>query len=158
MDPSSASAGLQDGRATVGSARAGSSVGERKDAVSTLKRLFSRLRDGAAQDAKTAPAPAPAPSASASGAAAPPGAREAVVQALVEQIVKQSENGLTYESIDPDAVMCDRGYIDSLTYVAFLVFVEERYGVRILDHQLRSSLRTVAAVADRVLAESKSLS
>jgi len=121
--------------------------------VSPLKRLFGHLRDGAAQDEKAAQAPAPA-----SGAAAPAGSRAAIMHALMEQIVKQSENGLTYESIDPDAVMCDRGYIDSLTYVAFLVFVEERYGVRILDHQLRSNLRTVSAVADRVLAESKSRS
>ena len=125
--------------------------------MSMLKRLFGRRRDGAAQHAKreTAFLPASSPSTS---VAAPAGSHEAVVRALVEQIVKQSENALTYDSIDPDAVMCDRGYLDSLTYVAFLVFVEERYGVRISDHQLTSRLRTVSGVADWIQAESKSTS
>lgn len=125
--------------------------------MSMLKRLFGRLRDGAAQDEKSEEAPPLTSSASVS-VAAPAGSREALVHALVKQIVKQSENELTADSIDPDAVMCDRGYLDSLTYVAFLVFVEETYGVRISDYQLTSRLRTVSAVADWVLAESKSLS
>jgi acyl carrier protein len=128
-----------------------------RGAMSMLKRLFGRLSDGAAQDEKSGEAPKPAASSSAL-VAAPAGSREAVVRALAEQIVKQSETGLTYDSIDPDAAMCDRGYLDSLTYVAFLVFVEETYGVRISDYQLTSSLRTISAVADWVLAESKSVS
>ena len=124
-----------------------------------LRRLFGRRRDGAAEDEKSGEAPPPASTASASvAAAAPAGSREAVVHALVKQIVKQSEIDLTYDSIDPDAVMCDRGYIDSLTYVAFLVFVEETYGLRISDYQLTSSLHTVSAVADWIVAESKSIS
>jgi acyl carrier protein len=125
--------------------------------VSTFKRVFGRLLDGAAPD-ETRAGSVPAASASASGAAAPAGSREAVVHALVTQIVRQSETGLAYESIDPGAPMCDRGYLDSLNYVAFLVFIEETYGVRILDFQLTSGLRTVSAVADWVLAESKSAS
>jgi acyl carrier protein len=125
--------------------------------MSILKRLFGRLGDGAAQDEKSEVALPPTPSASAP-VAVPAGSREAVVRALVKQIVKQSENELTYESIDPGAAMCDRGYLDSLTYVEFLVFVEETYGVRISDYQLTSSLRTLSAVADWVLAESKSRS
>lgn len=124
--------------------------------MGTLKRLFGRLRGGAAQDEKNEEAPPPASSAFTS-VAAPAGSREAVVHALVQQIVKQSENELTSDSIDPDAAMCNRGYLDSLTYVAFLVFVEETYGVRISDYQLTNSLRTVSAVADWVLAESKSI-
>ncbi len=122
--------------------------------MSTLRRLFGRLVDGAAQNETREGARARPPAADPS-AAVPAGSREAVVRALVTQIVKQSENEIAYESIDPDAVMCDRGYLDSLTYVAFLLFVEETYGVRISDYQLTSNLRTVSAVADRVLAESK---
>jgi acyl carrier protein len=124
--------------------------------MSVLKRLFDRVRTEAAQDDKNEAGSRPAPLSA--SAAAPSGAREAVVRALTTQLVKQSENGLTYESIDPDAGMCDRGYLDSLSYVAFLVFVEETYGVRISDYQLTNSLRTVSAVADWVRAESKSLS
>ena len=132
-----------------------------RGAVSMLKRLFGRLSGGTAQDEKNEEAPPPtssAPmSASASAATTPAESREAVEHALVKQIVKQSENKLTHDAIDPDADMCDRGYLDSLTYVAFLVFVEETYGVRIRDHELTvGKLRTVSAVADRVLAESKS--
>ena len=118
--------------------------------MSVLKRLFDRLQSEAAPDDKSGAGPPPA------SRSAPSGAREAVVRALAMQLVKQSENGLTYEAIDPDAAMCDRGYLDSLSYVAFLVFVEETYGVRISDYQLTNSLRTVSAVADQVLAESKS--
>ena len=126
--------------------------------MSLLNRLLGRLPDGGAQDEKTGEAPPTASSASAS-ASAPAGSREAIVHALTEQIIRQSENGLTYDSIDPNAGLCDRGYIDSLTYVAFLVFVEETYGVRIHDHQLTvGKLRTVSSVADWVLAESKSVS
>lgn|SRR5262245_16550128 len=127
-----------------------------------LKRLFGRLSDGAAPDERSEEArpPASSPSVSASASAAgPAGSREAVVRALVRQIVAQSENKLRQDAIDPDAEMCDRGYLDSLTYVAFLVFVEETYGVRIHDHQLTvGKLRTVSSVADWVLAESKSVS
>jgi acyl carrier protein len=127
--------------------------------VNILRRLFGRRWDGtAAENEKSGEAPPPASTASVSVVGAPAGSREAVVHALMEQIVKQSETDLTYDSIEPDAVMCDRGYIDSLTYVAFLVFVEETYGVRISDYQLTSSLRTVSAVADWILAESKSIS
>jgi acyl carrier protein len=129
-----------------------------RDAVSILRHLFGRRWDGAAEAEKSGEAPPPASTASASVAAAPAGLREAIVHALVKQLVKQSETDLTYDAIDPDAVMCDRGYIDSLTYVAFLVFVEETYGVRISDYQLTRSLRTVSAIADRILAESKSIS
>ena len=125
--------------------------------MSTLRRLFGRLVDGAAQNEESEGARPRAPSADPS-VAVPAGSREAVVHALVTQIVKQSEHELAYDSIDPDAVMCDRGYLDSLTYVAFLLFVEETYGVRISDYQLTSSLRTVSAVADRVLAESRGIS
>jgi acyl carrier protein len=124
--------------------------------VSVLKRLFDRLRTEAAPDDGSEAGPPPAPVSA--SAAAPSDARATIVQALATQLVKQSENGLTYESIDLDAGMCDRGYLDSLSYVAFLVFVEETYGVRISDYQLTNSLRTVSAVADWVLAESKSLS
>ena len=124
--------------------------------MSVLKRLFDRLRTEGAQDDKKEEGPRPAPLSV--SAAAPSGAGDAIVRALATQLVKQSENGLTYESIDPDAGMCDRGYLDSLSYVAFLVFVEETYGVRISDYQLTNSLRTVSAVADWVRAESKSLS
>jgi len=122
--------------------------------MSLLNRLLGRLPDGGAQDEKTGEAPPTASSASAS-ASAPAGSREAIVHALTKQIIRQSENGLTYDSIDPNAGLCDRGYIDSLTYVAFLVFVEETYGVRISDYQLTNSLRTVSAVADWVLTHSK---
>jgi acyl carrier protein len=124
--------------------------------MSVLKRLFDRLRTEAAPDGKSEAEPSP--SSMSAAAVAPSGARDAIVRALAAQLVKQSENGLTYESIDPNAGMCDRGYLDSLSYVAFVVFVEETYGVRISDYQLTNSLRTVSAVADWVLVESKSLS
>ena len=123
--------------------------------MSMLNRLFGRRGEGAAPGEESTPS---APSASSGSAVSPAGSREAIVHALVTQLVKQSESGLAYAAVDPDAVMCDRGYIDSLTYVGFLLFIEETYGVRISDYQLTSSLRTVSAVADWIVVESKSTS
>jgi acyl carrier protein len=125
--------------------------------MSILRRLFGSPGDAAPPDEKSAATPTSASTGPAS-AFAPAGSREAIVHALVTQIVKQSENGLAYDAVDPDAIMCDRGYIDSLSYVGFLLFIEETYGVRISDYQLTSSLRTVSAVADWVVVESKSTS
>ena len=83
------------------------------------------------------------------------GSREAVVRALATHIASLSENRLSAEAVDPDKKMCDHGYLDSFTYVSFLVFIEETYGVRIPDHQLTGKLHTVSAVADFILQSAK---
>ena len=119
--------------------------------MSTLKRLFGRLAGSPADDSTAVETHAPP-----AAAATEDGARAEVIRELSAQIAAQSENKLAAESLDPNAEMCDAGYLDSLTYVGFLVFVEEKYGTRILDHQLTGNLRTIAAVADHVLAEKKS--
>lgn len=75
---------------------------------------------------------------------------------LSRYIVTHSEGKLSIDLVDPNAEMCERGYLDSLSYVGFLVFVEETYGVRILDHQLTGHLNTIAAVVDYVLSEASS--
>jgi acyl carrier protein len=87
----------------------------------------------------------------ASSASPNAGSREALVRALAAHIASLSENKLAPDAIDPDAKMCERGYLDSFTYVSFLVFIEETYGVRIPDHQLTGRLQTVSAVADFIL-------
>lgn len=81
--------------------------------------------------------------------------REAVMLDLKAQIAASSEKKLKIDAIDANAEMCDRGYLDSLSYVAFLVHIEETYGTRILDHQLTGSLKTLNAVADHVMREAK---
>lgn len=74
---------------------------------------------------------------------------------LSQHIADHSEGKLSLADIDPDVEMCDHGYLDSLSYVGFLVHVEQSFGVRILDHELTGNLRTVAAIADHVARESK---
>ena len=81
--------------------------------------------------------------------------KASLISELTLQIVAQSESKLTVADIDPEAEICDRGYLDSLTYVSFLVFVEDNYGVRILDHELTGNLRSVSAIADHLLREAK---
>jgi acyl carrier protein len=79
--------------------------------------------------------------------------RDDLIRDLSRHIATHSDGKLSLADVDPEAEMCDRGYLDSLTYVSFLVFVEETYGVRILDHQLTGNLKTLSAVVDHVLGE-----
>lgn len=88
--------------------------------------------------------------------ASPPGARVALLQAdLAAVIVRLSEGRLRAEQLDPRAVMFDRGYLDSLSYVELLVHIEARWGVRVEDTELVGRLNTLGALAADLAAKSE---
>jgi len=82
---------------------------------------------------------------------APTDRRQGLVLALRQHLAVKSAGRLSLEGIDPDAQLFDRGYLDSFSYVEFLAFIEETYGVRIDDAQLAGHLSTIAAMADHIL-------
>lgn len=82
--------------------------------------------------------------------------RASVIQALRRHVAEGSRGRLTAQEIREDGALFDRGYLDSLSYVEFLVFIEHTYRVRIDDSQLAGHLSTIAAMADHILQEQTS--
>jgi acyl carrier protein len=111
-----------------------------------LGRVFGRRSapdeaQGAAPPAEPPPAPA---AAGAQGEAA-------VIEALRQQVASVSRGRHRAPDVDPRAPLFDRGYLDSFSYVQFLAYVEQAYGVRIDDAQLAGQLTTIAAMAGHIV-------
>jgi acyl carrier protein len=77
---------------------------------------------------------------------------EAIADGLRRQIALQSRGRLRPEDVALDADVCEYGYLDSLSYVEFLVHVETTWGVRIDDALLVSRFNTVSALASHIAA------
>ena len=78
---------------------------------------------------------------------AEPATVDAIVESLRRQIGVQSRGRLTPEDVDPDVHVYEYGYLDSLSYVEFLLHVETTWGVRVGDVQFVSRFNTVRALA-----------
>lgn len=65
-------------------------------------------------------------------------------------VAELSRGRLRADALDPHARLCDRGYLDSVTYVQFLARVEAAWGVRVPEHRLTGSLGTLAALATHI--------
>jgi acyl carrier protein len=89
-------------------------------------------------------------------AAGDAGSRTRLIDALRQQVAQGSGGRLTAQEIREDAQLFDRGYLDSFSYVEFLAFIEQSYGVRIEDSQLAGHLNTIAAMAAHILQEQAS--
>ena len=90
------------------------------------------------------------------GSSGPADSRASVIQALQEHVARSSRGRLSAQEVREDAEMFDRGYLDSLSYVEFLVFIEHTYRVRIDDTQLAGHLSTIGAMAEHILQEQTS--
>jgi acyl carrier protein len=77
--------------------------------------------------------------------------RARLIHTLRQHVAESSGSRLTAEEIREDAQLFDRGYLDSFSYVEFLAFIEQTYGVRIDDSQLAGNLNTIAAMAAHIL-------
>lgn len=75
---------------------------------------------------------------------------DSIVDELRQKVAELSEGKLTADGIDPAGHLFDYGYVDSLTAVVFMAYVEERWGVAIEDVELLEKLNTVRAIAERV--------
>ena len=79
--------------------------------------------------------------------------RESVIEGLRGRLAEMSGGRLRAPEIHEDAPLFDRGYLDSFSYVEFLVFIERTHGVRIDDSQLAGRLGTIAAMAEHIVRE-----
>ena len=124
--------------------------------MTLLQRVLGRLSG----DGRSAPGTPPVPvtretpasndPVAASDAADP---RASVVRALQDHVAEGSRGRLSATDVHPHGPLFDRGYLDSFSYVAFLAFIEEKYGVRIDDSQLAGHLTTIAAMAEHIVRE-----
>ena len=73
-----------------------------------------------------------------------------IVEDLRREIVRLSEGKLTTEEIDPGEHLFDCGYVDSLSAVMLLAYIEDRYGVLIEDVELIESLTSLDRIAAHV--------
>ena len=82
--------------------------------------------------------------------------RIAQVQAeLTQRIVGLSRGRLQPADLDPVGRLLDRGWVDSITLVELLAFVEARWRVRVAETRLTGRLGTLAALAEHVVREGK---
>jgi acyl carrier protein len=75
---------------------------------------------------------------------------DAIVDSLRSQIALQSRGRLRADEVDADAHVCEQGYLDSLSYVEFLLHVERTWGVRVGDAQFVGRFHTLRALADHI--------
>lgn len=98
------------------------------------------------------PAPADVPAAPPTPGLAQPSneaSERAAVEARLVGWVRELSRGRLSE-IDPDAVLLDRGYLDSITAIEFLAKIEQVYGVRLPERRLSGPRGTVRVLADEL--------
>lgn len=78
---------------------------------------------------------------------------EPVIRVLAGYLAGKSRTRLLPEQLNPDENVWTSGYVDSLGYVEFLVFVEEQFGVTVTDVELVGDMNTLRAVARHICAQ-----
>jgi acyl carrier protein len=77
-------------------------------------------------------------------------ADDTIVGELRRQVVELSNGELPEQAIDASAPLLDYGYVDSLSAVTLIHFVEERYGVSVSEIDLIGSLNSLEALARHI--------
>jgi acyl carrier protein len=75
-----------------------------------------------------------------------------VLEVLRDKIAELSNGQLSAPDVDPGAILFDFGYVDSLTAVNLISFIETEYRVSISELDLVGSLNHLQAVADHIAA------
>jgi acyl carrier protein len=78
-----------------------------------------------------------------------------VVRELCTYLAGKSRAQLTPDQLDPAGNVWLAGYVDSLSYVEFLVHIQERYGVEVSDVDLTGPLNSIQALASFICGGSK---
>jgi len=78
---------------------------------------------------------------------------EPVVEALRIVVSEQSDDALPPSAIGAGDHLYDCGHMDSMSAVALLGFIEERYGVTIDEVELAGDLCSLDALARRIVAQ-----
>ena len=84
---------------------------------------------------------------------APAGSHLEVLDRLRSHVAALSEGKLSLDAIGPTAGILDYGYVDSLSAVSLLAFIEEQYGVSISEVDLVVRLPSLDALARHVYRE-----
>jgi acyl carrier protein len=125
--------------------------------------LFSKIKKSLGGGNKTESS-APNPVAASEPPAAPPTHRDATeasaqsspadssatLEALKAKIAELSNGQISAEAVDPRAILFDFGYVDSLSAVTLISFIEETYSVSISELDLVGSLNTLESLSDHV--------
>lgn len=76
---------------------------------------------------------------------------DSIREALKGKLAELSEGKLRADEIDSGAQLLDYGYVDSLSAVMFLAYVEERWGVRIDDMEVLEKYHSLDRIVERLL-------
>ena len=91
-------------------------------------------------------------------AAAPDSDRRSEVEwSLRRFFAERSGGALTPDAIDPSVHLFNSGYVDSMSSLALLDFIDERYGVTVPEVELVGPLCTLAGLAGYVAERSRSV-
>jgi acyl carrier protein len=76
--------------------------------------------------------------------------RSEVEASLRRFFAERSGGALTPDAIDPSVHLFNSGYLDSMSSLTLLDFIDERYGVTVPEVDLVGGLCTLAGLADYV--------
>jgi acyl carrier protein len=76
-----------------------------------------------------------------------------IVRALKAKVAELSNGQLGEEDLDANAMLFDFGYVDSLSAVTLISFVDSRYGVAVTELDLVGSLNNLQLLADHIQSE-----
>jgi len=80
---------------------------------------------------------------------------EVVVRELCAHLAGKSRPRLSPEDLDTTANVWLAGYVDSLSYVEFLTFIETQYGVSISDVDLTGPLVSIRGLASFICSKTR---
>jgi acyl carrier protein len=76
-----------------------------------------------------------------------------ILDALRRELVENSDGDLTLDMIGPGEALFESGCVDSVSAVALLNFIEERYGVCISEVEVVGRLSTLEMLARHIRTE-----
>lgn len=81
----------------------------------------------------------------------------AIHTVLKDFILREFLPGESEDSIDLDTPLITGGILDSIATIQYATFVEERFGVELLDHELNSdNIDTLKSMAAIIMAKKQS--
>jgi acyl carrier protein len=78
------------------------------------------------------------------------GSRSEIEASLRRFFAERSGGALSADAIDPSVHLFNSGYLDSMSSLSLLDFIDERYGVTVPELDLVGPLCTLAGLADFV--------
>ena len=81
------------------------------------------------------------------------GSADDVLCALKAKIAELSNGQLGEEDLDADAMLFDFGYVDSLSAVTLISFIDSHYGVAVSELDLVGAINNLQLLADHIQAQ-----